>query len=345
MTTIDVRIGHQNYFVVAEFAGVEIILADAGAQRGDDGANFFVAQHFVVPRLFYVENFSFEREDGLEFAVAAHFCGAAGGFALDNEKFTARGVAFLAIGELAGKPAGIHGGLAAGGLGGFQPGIARAGRFDAFADDSARYGGMFVEPFAKFFVNELLDVTLNVAIELAFGLPFKLRLRQTHADDRDEAFTHIIAIDGDFVFLLLEHAGGGGEIVDRARKRRAEPGKMRAAVDGIDGVGKGENIFAVGVVVLQGDFDFYRAAFPFNVDGRIVQRGFSAIKMLDEFGDAPGKAEFGAFFAALIGQRNFQAFVEKGQLAKTLRQSIETIDRLVENSGIGVESNFCASFP
>src|ERR1700722_5588231 len=132
MTTVDVRIGPQNYFVVAEFAGAETILDDAGALAGDDGAHYFVAQHFVVPRLFYVENFSFEREDGLEFAVAAHFCGAAGGFALDNEKFTARGVAFLAIGELAGKPAGIHGGLAAGEVAGFARGFASAGSFDAF---------------------------------------------------------------------------------------------------------------------------------------------------------------------------------------------------------------------
>src|SRR6202035_472037 len=106
----------------------------------------------------------------------------------------------------------------------------------------------------------------------------------------------------------------------------------------------GENIFAIRVVVLQRDFDFHGAALSFNVDGRIVQRGFSAIEMLDEFRDAPGETEFCAFFAALIGESNFQAFVEKSQLAEALRQSVETVDRLIENSGIRMESNFRAGF-
>src|SRR6202049_27179 len=105
VTAIDVRIGHKNYFVIAEFTGVEIVFADAGTQRGDDGANFFVAKHLVVARFFYVENFSFERKDGLEFAVAAHFCGAACGFALNDEKLAVRGITFLAVGELAGESA------------------------------------------------------------------------------------------------------------------------------------------------------------------------------------------------------------------------------------------------
>jgi len=37
----------------------------------------------------------------------------------------------------------------------------------------------------------------------------------------------------------------------RVRAER-KTGKVRAAVDSVDGVGKGENVFAVGVVVLQG---------------------------------------------------------------------------------------------
>ena len=75
---------------------------------------------------------------------------------------------------------------------------------------------------------------------------------------------------------------------------------MRAAIDGVDGVGEGKNIFAVAVVVLQGDFDFDVAALPFDVNGRIVQRAFAAIEMLDEFADAAGEAEFGGFFRALV---------------------------------------------
>jgi hypothetical protein len=105
VAAVDVRVGHENHFVIAEFRGVEIILANAGAERGDDGANFFVAEHLVVAGFFDVENFAFQRKDRLIAAIAAAFCGAACGFALDEEEFAARGIAFLAIGELSGQAA------------------------------------------------------------------------------------------------------------------------------------------------------------------------------------------------------------------------------------------------
>ena len=40
VAAVHVRVGHQNDFVVAQLAGVEIVLADAGAERGDDGSEF-----------------------------------------------------------------------------------------------------------------------------------------------------------------------------------------------------------------------------------------------------------------------------------------------------------------
>src|ERR1700686_4787244 len=103
---------------------------------------------------------------------------------------------------------------------------------------------------------------------------------------------------------------------------------MRTAVDGVNGVGKRKNIFTVSVVILQGDFDFHRATLAFHVNRRIVQRGFSAIEMFDELRDAAGEAKLRALFVALIGERDFQALVEKSQFAKALRQSVETIDGL-----------------
>ena len=84
------------------------------------------------------------------------------------------------------------------------------------------------------------------------------------------------------VFLLLEHARGAGEIIDGARQRGAEAGKVRAAIDGIDGVGEGKNVFGVAVVILQRDFHFHVVALAFDVDGRIVQRLLAAVQMLDE---------------------------------------------------------------
>ena len=214
MATIHVRVSHENDFVVAQLASIEIVLADAGAERGDNGANFFVTEHLVVASFFDVEDFALEGQDGLRFAVAAHFRGAARGLALDHKQLAARRIALLAIGELSGQAAGIHGRFAAGQLASFASGLARTGRFNALADDAARDGGMFVEPFAETLVDQLLDVALDVAIELALGLALELGLGQAHADDRDQTLADVIAADADLVFLLLEHAGGGGEIVN-----------------------------------------------------------------------------------------------------------------------------------
>ena len=86
------------------------------------------------------------------------------------------------------------------------------------------------------------------------------------------------------------------------------------------------------------------SALAFDVDGRIVEGGFAAIEMLDEFGDAAGEAELGGFFGALVGERDFQALVEEGELAEALRQSVEAVDGLIEDGWIGVKSDFGAGF-
>src|SRR5713226_9365691 len=203
---------------------------------------------------------------------------------------------------------------------------------------------MLVKPFAEALVHKLFDIALDVAVELALSLAFKLRLRQAHADDGNETFADIVTADADLVFLLFQHAGGGGEIVDGARQRGAKAGEMRAPINGVYSVGEGKNVFAVGVVVLQRDFDFDCAALAFDVDGRIVERGLAAVEMLDELGDAAGEAEFGAFFSALVGQRDLQALVQEGEFAKALRQRVEAEGCLIEDGGIRVKRDFRSGF-
>ncbi len=70
LAAVHVRVGHQNYFVIAKFSGIKIVFADTGAERRDDAADFLVAQHLVVARLFDVQDFPFERQDRLIAAVA-----------------------------------------------------------------------------------------------------------------------------------------------------------------------------------------------------------------------------------------------------------------------------------
>src|ERR1700680_2824088 len=266
---VDVRIGHENYFVIAQLARVEVILADARAERRDDRANFFVPEHFVVTRFFDVEDLALERQDRLVFAVAAHFRRAAGGLALDHKQFAARRIALLAIGEFTRQAARIHRGFAARQFARFASGFAGARRIDALGNNAPSHGRMLVEPFAKLLVDELLDVALDIAVQLAFGLSFKLRLRQAHGNNSHQAFANVVTRNGHFIFLFFQHARGRREIVDRARQRRTKTGKVRAAIHGVDGVREGENVFAVRVVVLQRDFYLNGAALPFDVDRRI----------------------------------------------------------------------------
>ena len=100
------------------------------------------------------------------------FGGAAGRFALDDKEFAAGGIAFLTVREFSGEAAGIHRRLAAREFASLAGGFASTGSINALADDAAGNGGMLVEPFTELFVDELLDVALDVAIAACpwFGL-------------------------------------------------------------------------------------------------------------------------------------------------------------------------------
>jgi len=72
---------------VTNFRRIEIFLRDAGAERGDQAANFFVRQHLVVSALFpRWKNFPLSGRMAWKRRVAALFGGAACGFSFDQEK-------------------------------------------------------------------------------------------------------------------------------------------------------------------------------------------------------------------------------------------------------------------
>jgi len=83
---IHIGIRHEDHLAVAEVGDVEIV-ADAGAQRGDDRFDLLVAQHFVQPGAFGVEDLAAQWKDRLKMPVASLFGRAAGGFAFDDVEF------------------------------------------------------------------------------------------------------------------------------------------------------------------------------------------------------------------------------------------------------------------
>ena len=134
---VHVGVGHQDDLAVAQLRDVEIVFADAGAERRDHGADFFVAQHLVVAGLLHVEDLSLQRQDGLEAAVASLLGRAACALTLDQVHFAAFGMALGAVGQLARQSAAIERALAAREVAGLACGFARARRFDGLVDDLA----------------------------------------------------------------------------------------------------------------------------------------------------------------------------------------------------------------
>src|ERR1700730_816317 len=119
---------------------------------------------------------------------------------------------------------------------------------------------------------------------------------------------------------------------------------MCAAIDGVDGIGEGEDVFAVGVVVLKSDFDFNVALLAFHEDRRIVEGALAAVEVLDEFSNTTGKTKFSGFFRAFVGERDLETFVEEGVLTQACGEGIVAEDGLFENAGIRMERHSSAGF-
>ena len=97
-------------------------------------------------------------------------------------------------------------------------------------------------------------VLTSALTQLDLGLALELRIGQLDADDRRQtlrAYRRPVKS----VVALLEHALLARIVVDGACQRRAKAGQMRAAVGGVDGVGKGVDRFVVAIGVLQRGLD------------------------------------------------------------------------------------------
>src|SRR2546425_7942865 len=101
MAAVDIGVGHDDDAVVARLLDLEILAADAGAERLDQRADLGRGQHLVEAGTLDVEDLALQRKDRLEAAVAALLGRAAGAVALDDEEFALRRIALLAVGELA----------------------------------------------------------------------------------------------------------------------------------------------------------------------------------------------------------------------------------------------------
>jgi hypothetical protein len=110
---VDVGVGHDDDAVVAQLFGVVFVLADAGAQRGDQRDDFLLEHELVEAGLLDVEDLALQRQDGLELAVAALLGGAAGGVTLDQVELAQGRVLSWQSASLPGRPNAVEHALAA----------------------------------------------------------------------------------------------------------------------------------------------------------------------------------------------------------------------------------------
>ena len=137
--TVDVRVRHDDDAVIAQLVDVEVVAADAAAERGDQRADFRRLQHLVEARLLDVQDLALERQDGLRAAIATLLGGATCRVTLDDEDFAERRIFFLAVGEFAGQARDVERALAARHFARFSRGFARTRGVDDLADDGLRF--------------------------------------------------------------------------------------------------------------------------------------------------------------------------------------------------------------
>src|SRR5205823_10694295 len=96
------------------------------------------AEHLVEPRLLDVQDLALERQDRLKAAIAPLLGRPAGRFAFDDVELAARGIALLAVGELAGQRAAVEGPFAAHEIARLPRRFTGAGGIDRLAQNPAR---------------------------------------------------------------------------------------------------------------------------------------------------------------------------------------------------------------
>ncbi len=183
-------------------SGIEVVVPDAGAERGDQGADFLARQHLVEARPLDIEDFSAQRKHRLIFPVAALLGGAAGRIALDEKEFGLRRIAFLAIGEFARQIGDIERAFAAGELARLARRFACLRRFDHLADDGPRVLRMLLEPCAKHLVDEAFDRRPHLGgHKLFLGLRGKFWVGNLHRKHAGETLAAIVSVEIDLLAL------------------------------------------------------------------------------------------------------------------------------------------------
>ena len=301
--------------------------------------------------LFDVQDFTAERHDGLEKPVATLFGRAACGISLDEENLRLFAVARGAVGQLARQAgAGKHR-LALHQFAGMACGVTgRGGQYHLVHDGTGIFRILF-EVIVERLGDGLVHRSGHFAVaQLGFRLTLELRFGNLYGDHRGESLAEVVAVDVEL--QLGEQSGVVGVFLERARQRPAETGQVRAALDGVDVVHVGVDVFRKAVVVLHGHLHGNAVLFGVDVDDVFGQRRAPVlVEVLDELLEPFDRVEHFAAEVpvfvpfAPVGDAEPDALVEVGQLAEPGRQDVVTVFGGSEDGGVGQEGDFRPRVP
>ena len=317
MGAILVRVRQDDDLVVFQAGDVEI-LADAGAEGRDDGAELLVLEHLFEALLLHVQRLAAQGQNGLKAPVPALLGRPAGGVALHDEQLVDGVVPSGAATELSDQGRVLQLVLLPGVLLGFPgrgPGLAG---LDGLVGDDVPRGGVLdvLQVLAELRGDHRLHGGPGLGVaQLRLGLALELDVPHLHGQDHGEPLPEVLARQGGV--LVLQDPRPAAVVVHAFREGRFEAGLVGAALGGGDVVHVGEQVLVVAVVVLDGEIHQDVPALAADVDGRIVEGRALAVEISHEVGQAPLEAELVPPIllpGPIIGQRQLHAPVEVGKL-------------------------------
>ena len=94
MLTVNVRVGHDNNFVITHFFNIKVIFTNSRTHCCNQRANRIRPQHFIKSHALNIQNLTTQRQNRLGFTITPLLCGTTRRIPLNNKQFAFCRVAF-----------------------------------------------------------------------------------------------------------------------------------------------------------------------------------------------------------------------------------------------------------
>ena len=219
--------------------------------------------------------------------------------------------------------------------------FAGAGRIQALAQELLGDRGILLQIAADLVVDDPLDEPLDLAVaELCLRLPFELRVPDLDADHTGQSLAQVFPFQG--FFPVFQEVAAGGVVVERPRQGRAEADQVRSPLRRVDAVGKGKNVFRVGVVILESHLDHTVLSGAGDEDRILVKDLLAPVDVLDKGDDSPFVEILALAINPLVDQRDLHPGIQKRKLPQPVRHGVVVKLRILENRVVRFEGDGCS---